>query len=135
MSDNTTPNEPNEQPEDLNFLKDEDDTQVRPAPRPLSAVFGDMLRKTDAEQAGPPFYDKTLNYLFQRVGKTNKEAANIRAKIGKAEQALEDTLEERATVQTLFIREYNKREVLDPQSGELIPNPFAPVEETEPTAE
>lgn len=89
----------------------------------LNDDFGAMLA-TGSDRPGPPFWDRTLNFLHGQYQKTNSEIGALTQKKDKIEDQIEAKEDELATVQALLIEEFRQRRPTNPETGELIDPPF-----------
>ena len=94
-----------------------------PTKQPLNGEMESLVSGPSSQFEGAPYYDPTLNFLHWRYEQV--ELDNMRAldKIDKLEMHSRNCQREMATIAALLRREFEAKEVINPNTGERIDTP------------
>lgn len=91
----------------------------KPMVQPLGGDFANVT-----EGPGEPFYDQTLNFLWEQVNRIHGDVIRLGDRIEKLQAERDAATEALEGAKAIFLTEYNEREVINPDTGEMIDAPL-----------
>lgn len=90
----------------------------------LTPEMGAMLDGPGAQWEGAPYFDATMNYLHFKWEQVDRENSRTLDKIDKLHEFSAQCQREMTTVAALLKAEFERREIVNPNTGEKIDQPF-----------
>lgn len=76
---------------------------------------------------GAPFFDEVLNYLQSNYTRASAEHGKLLTKKYKLEDEIATRDREMETIRDLILHEWRERQPIDPNTDDVVPEPFLPI--------